>query len=280
MKINGLSLLAGMAPSVERPAADQQAAKKSQNLAPKGESSHKVPDDSPKLPGVIRLLQEGHFKGVADVRLRINFFDELQALQERELRSTAGQAIPGFLEAMDKGLETLLASESLSADQASAIMAQKDRFTQAVGQLLDNSQGTPNFSQETLLTAIDAAFQELAASIQSILAPAEALSETPGLTEGGDGELAPLDSLAEAVPETPATAATAGEALLETLKSSYASALAALQETLAEAATLPPLSEPEGRGQAYAKFLSIYNNLLEGAPRDEPLNAETLDTVA
>jgi len=29
--------------------------------------------------GVIRLLQEGHFKGVADLRLRINFFDELAA---------------------------------------------------------------------------------------------------------------------------------------------------------------------------------------------------------
>ncbi len=31
-----------------------------------------------KVPGVIRLLEAGHFKGVADVRLRINFHDQLE----------------------------------------------------------------------------------------------------------------------------------------------------------------------------------------------------------
>ena len=35
--------------------------------------------DGGKAPGVVRLLEAGHFRGVADVRLRINFFDELSA---------------------------------------------------------------------------------------------------------------------------------------------------------------------------------------------------------
>ena len=47
--------------------------------------------DDEKAKGVIRLLQEGHFKGVADVRLRINFFDELTALG---LVETQGNAAP------------------------------------------------------------------------------------------------------------------------------------------------------------------------------------------
>ncbi len=47
--------------------------------APPQVENQAVQDDE-KVKGVIRLLQEGHFKGVADVRLRINFFDELTAL--------------------------------------------------------------------------------------------------------------------------------------------------------------------------------------------------------
>ncbi len=38
---------------------------------------HSTTDE--KVRGVIRLLQDGHFKGVADVRLRLNNFDELSA---------------------------------------------------------------------------------------------------------------------------------------------------------------------------------------------------------
>ena len=35
--------------------------------------------------GVLRLLQEGHFKGVSDVRLRINFHDEISAMESEQL---------------------------------------------------------------------------------------------------------------------------------------------------------------------------------------------------
>ena len=279
MKINGLSLPAESTLPVEKPTPDAQVTKKSPNQVPNTEASQKAPDDSSQLPGVIRLLQEGHFKGVADVRLRINFFEELQVIQGRDLRSAAGQALPDFFEAMDQGLQTELASESLSAEQTSAIMAARDTFTQTVTQLLEDSQATPTFSRETLITAIDGAFQEFEASLASALAPAEAGEGIPGLMDETAGEAAPLESVPEAVPGTPETVATDVEALLEALKSSYASALHPLQEALAEATILPPLSEPEGKGQAYAKFLAIYNELLTGEPQDETPGGETLDTV-
>jgi hypothetical protein len=35
--------------------------------------------------GVVCLLQEEHFKGVADIRLRINFFNEFNAIKSEEL---------------------------------------------------------------------------------------------------------------------------------------------------------------------------------------------------
>ena len=279
MKINGLSLPAESTLSVEKPTPEAQVAKKSPKQVANTEASQKAPDDPNKVPGVIRLLQEGHFKGVADVRLRINFFDELQALQARELRSAAGQALPAFLEAMDQSLTTLLVSESLSAEQTAAIMAAKDTFTQTVAQLLENFQVNDNVSQETLITEIDQSFHRLTDSLAMVLAPGEAGEEISVLPDETAEEAADLDSVPEVVPGAPETAATDVEALLEALKSIYASAFDTLKEALAEATILPPLSEPEGKGQAYAKFLAIYNELLTGAPPGEISGGETLDTV-
>ena len=42
-------------------------------------------DDTEDGKGVLRLLQEGHFKGVSDVRLRINFFEKLNAIEAAKL---------------------------------------------------------------------------------------------------------------------------------------------------------------------------------------------------
>ncbi len=48
--------------------------------------------------GVIRLLQEGHFSGVADVRLRINFHDELQQAAAQNAATAFESAFPGLLD--------------------------------------------------------------------------------------------------------------------------------------------------------------------------------------
>ncbi|MEW6073647.1 MAG: hypothetical protein AB1726_13775 [Planctomycetota bacterium] len=51
--------------------------------SPAGEeppASERCPDTVDIQRGVLRNLLAGHYRGVADVRLRINFFDELQAL--------------------------------------------------------------------------------------------------------------------------------------------------------------------------------------------------------
>ncbi|MHC4692251.1 MAG: hypothetical protein ACYS67_05890 [Planctomycetota bacterium] len=50
--------------------------------------------------GVLRLLQEGHFKGVADIRLRINFHDELAAIEAGKLQAIAEEQIEGILQSV------------------------------------------------------------------------------------------------------------------------------------------------------------------------------------
>ncbi len=50
--------------------------------------------------GVVRLLEQGHFKGVADVRLRLNFFDRLdhEALPELRPPNGNGRAYDKFVQ--------------------------------------------------------------------------------------------------------------------------------------------------------------------------------------
>ncbi len=68
--------------------------------------------------GVIGLLQEGHFKGVADVRLRINFFDELAAIEAGELKTASEGSINGVLGAVGGDAESLLSlSETPEEDR-------------------------------------------------------------------------------------------------------------------------------------------------------------------
>ena len=59
--------------------------------------------------GVIRLLQEGHFRGVADVRLRINFAEELQGVQAARTSAILREQLPALHEAIDTAIETFLA---------------------------------------------------------------------------------------------------------------------------------------------------------------------------
>ena len=48
-----------------------------------------VDSSNTRAKGVLRLLEAGHFRGVADVRLRINFFDELSAKATADAQQAA-----------------------------------------------------------------------------------------------------------------------------------------------------------------------------------------------
>ena len=54
-------------------------------------SSEEPVQDARKVPGVVRLIEAGHFKGVADIRLRLNFADYLDGPEE----FTPSENVPG-----------------------------------------------------------------------------------------------------------------------------------------------------------------------------------------
>ena len=71
------------------------------------ESTVEQTGESTDADGVIRLLQEGHFKGVSDLRLRINFFDQLSAIEAQQLQAVAEEKVDGILQAVGSVIESL-----------------------------------------------------------------------------------------------------------------------------------------------------------------------------
>ncbi|MBA7626382.1 hypothetical protein ES703_33830 [subsurface metagenome] len=54
------------------------------------------------VKGVIRLLLEGHFKGVSEVWLRINFNDELNAIEAAQMQAVSEQRMGGVLDSVGR----------------------------------------------------------------------------------------------------------------------------------------------------------------------------------
>ena len=95
MKIDGISLQAKpfIKPKTQEPV-ESEVEKTLQNPpdpAQIEESSSTEPQsesqESDAEKGVLRNLLAGHFKGVSDVRLRINFFEELAAIEAAEVQT-------------------------------------------------------------------------------------------------------------------------------------------------------------------------------------------------
>ncbi len=234
--------------------------------------------DPAKAKGVIRLLQAGHFKGVADVRLRINFFDELQGLEHASLAAAAGTNVPGLLDAVSGKVDELLGAGELSDQQAASVGEAFDTFSTAVQQLVADFQNGGGTNTQAPLDGIQSAFDDFVKSLESILAP-------PDTSSSGDTQPSSSAVIGDEVETTPQTATDESEStppppsILETfitdLRKVFTDALGDPNTGLSGATTLSPLSEPSGNGAAYAKFLAIYNNLLAGTPNEPQASTET-----
>jgi hypothetical protein len=252
------------------------------NTESKPASAPVLGEDAPKAKGVIRLLQAGHFKGVADVRLRINFFDELQTLEHASLAEAAGANVSSLLGAVNAKVDELVDAGELTDEQAASVGEAHDAFTTAVQQLVEDFQNGGGTNTQPLLDGINTAFEEFVASLESIITPPDASQDLETQTS-----LSPV--VGDVVEATPPAVTEQSETLpaepsiLETyiaeLRDVFTEALGELSAGLSAATTLPPLSEPSGNGGAYAKFLAIYHDLLGVTPNEPQGSTETtIDT--
>ena len=237
-------------------------------LTPDGETSLYSPDsvnmaedddqDTDATRGVLRLLQEGHFKGVADVRLRINFFDELTAMEQNQTDQIVGEKIDGLLESVT----SVLRSGELPETPLDAYI---DPFEQAVKESKEDFLAAEVRSTVTLMSDLESAVETLVLSLTEVSASTTA--ENPVAKDF------PAD--VETDENTPVSD------LITAVRAAFSTAMDDLTEALSGSAVLPELSEPNGKGVAYDKFLSIYNEMQTSrVPLDTTSNTDRLDTSA
>jgi len=219
--------------------------------------------------GVLRLLQEGHFKGVADVRLRINFADELAALQAQSTRAGAEGGAATILEPADAVIEEFLGQEGLDETLITSIQEAAQAFRDAVNGLFDAFDPAADSGGSDLASAIEDAFQAFVEALQE-LAPQE-----------GPEEVVPVETPEETTNEIesepiPTEEFGFGE-FIDRLSAAFEEAIVELRESFQAAQILPELSGPNGNGGAYAKFLEILNGLTGGGGDDA---APSVDTAA
>lgn len=204
--------------------------------------------------GVIRKLQEGHFQGVADVRLRINFADEIQVLQSKAV-SQAVEAVPeSFLAGLTEAVEAFLSEAEIDPELADQINAAFQEFREAVEAAFDAAPDGGVVDTGGLVVSLESAFQEFLESLEALV-PIEA-------PEAAEGE---APTVAETAPNF--------AAFVEFLQQSFDESVSALQSDVSTASSsvLPPLSEPNGNGVAYARFVDILRGL-SGDPVESPVS--------
>ncbi len=218
-----------------------------------------VPDDVDDVEsvdtqekGVLRKLAEGHFSPVADIRLRINFYDELA--------QTADGSLNADVTALD---------EKLMGDVSSILEGVDGSDQDDVVEIIDAlTQALPSAQQggENLLEATQTAITDFMTAIQEAFAP-------PPPAPPADPPDGPVAAAEESVDQPEWVTS-----LQETLDGYLADLASVFADSQDGMAIVPVEGVP---GSAYAKFLAIYESLGSADPvQDEDPEGETVDVIA
>ena len=145
----------------------------------------KVKDGVPQEKGVVGLLQEGHFQGVADVRLRINFHEQLQLMMSQK----SGEVLQTESRELMIELESKVQSvgeEFQVAEQAADLLTS---FKEQTEGLLGTFEGGDDSS--SVIGGLRDAFADLLASLQTI-APADEAEADSGVA--GEAAVAGIEA--------------------------------------------------------------------------------------
>lgn len=243
--------------------------------------------------GVLRLLEAGHFKGVADVRLRINFHDQLtQKANEAakdELQSGSQDLVSLLNDTVQNTLATVdgvdLHDEPDDYDQHEVPVAELPevpdselheeysdddlheapiddlllQFSDTINTAVNDVISGAGLDLNSIETAFTAAFEELTFSIQELLGSSE-VNVTPG--ENVDV----IDDSTITTPVATSDDSTLKQAL-EDLSDIFTNALSDLLASVESISLLPDPIPATGNGAAYEKFLAQYDQLRFSEPQ-------------
>lgn len=147
------------------------------------ETTEQAESNSDEMAGVIRNLLEGHFKGVADVRLRINHFEQLAQIASENLKAAAEAEVVNVLDVVGSGIDNLPEpGESFTAEAASGGETEPEPETVTVAGLHQEFDDTVNQSNgefqsaqtplaDDLIAGIEDAFLVFIGALQDLLVP-------------------------------------------------------------------------------------------------------------
>ncbi len=233
----------------------------------------------PQAKGVMRLLQEGHFKGVAALRLRINFFDQVSELEQSNLQETARQGITELARTMEDGIGALNSAGVFEEEPLSQAKELADTFISELQAAVEEDGIDP----QSTVSALEQAFSAFEAAVADLLLPSRqtpepdagnpaedlVLSSTEPAAETAPSELAAVESDSRIVLEAesavpPAAESDSGDELragFDELAATFRSQLSSLQDGLQNNSLLSGPEPPDSQGAAYQKFLAIYRQM-------------------
>ncbi len=218
--------------------------------------------ESPETRGVIRLLQEGHFRGVADLRLRINFYEELQQASAAEAGKAISEAGKPLLIGLQEQVTALDDAFDLS-DQLPNLLKE----VEGVIKPLLSETAVSQSDATSLFDEVEKAFANLLSSLQDAFKPTSSTElptteqNIPDITANPEvGSDANLIAAAETTSEEPTTADPFADALAD-LQTWFGDQLSSIKKMATESFALPTISEPHGNGVAYNRFLEMLNSL-------------------
>ncbi len=212
-----------------------------------------------KSKGVVRLLQEGHFKGVAEVRLRINFQNEIAQLGADSVHSGFDDKLQFFLTGVQQEFEDLFTAIGATEEQAASASALFDGFKSAINDIANAflNGGGVNFS--ALSGQVQSDFDSFIINLQIEL------------------HIEPVAPPAVPVEGSPEPEISTENSFLDQFRSAFANHLSSfISELNSLANALPELSGPSGNDAAYSKFLAILEGLNTASASQESALPEIL----
>ena len=179
---------------------------------------------------------------MADVRLRINFHEELFEIEQNRTSTVIVEKVDTLLDSVGNNVDDYLSSNDVPDDQAHIISEQKGIFEDTVNTLKSNP-----ILDTGIIPELTSAFEEFVLSISPNALDIEPYDETP---------LNEMDSKQDLNSENPF------QDFISNLREIFNTALDELPAILNDTTILPNISESEGNGKAYDKFLSVYNDMI------------------
>lgn len=118
--------------------------------------------------GVLKHLQEGHYKGVAELRHRMKYFDRLQALESAKAQQATEEGVETLTKLAEEKIATLGSSGLLDPAQQESLGKLAEDFLKQVKDLGEKSTGSAD-----LVSNLGQAFSAFDDALRNLLIPTD-----------------------------------------------------------------------------------------------------------